>query len=423
MIKEASQFNINLFKKKALHWASFFDTVSVFNSNGFADPYSKFDWMLMAGAANELETSSDTSFINLKSFFQKHNNQWLSGFLSYDLKNETENLSSLNSDQLQFPQLYFFVPKHVLLLKNGQLEIISTEAEDILTEIEAIKIVPSKAISLQIQSKISKIEYLEKVNQIKQHIVRGNIYETNFCQEFYAENAAIDPVSVFEELNQISPTPFACYFKANGKHVLSASPERFLAKRNQRLISQPIKGTAPRSNSPEQDEHQKNLLKNSIKEKAENVMIVDLVRNDLTKSAVPGTVKVEELYGIYSFQQVHQMISTVSATLDVKVNMVDAIKNTFPPGSMTGAPKLKAMQLIEQFEASKRSIYAGSVGYFSPDGDFDFNVVIRTILYNQVKKYLSFQVGSAITFQSDALAEYEECLLKASAMLRILADH
>ncbi|RYE29573.1 MAG: aminodeoxychorismate synthase component I, partial [Sphingobacteriaceae bacterium] len=160
---------------------------------------------------------------------------------------------------------------------------------------------------------------------------------------------------------------------------------------------------------------------NSIKEQAENVMIVDLVRNDLTKSAVPGTVKVEELFGIYSFKQVHQMISTITATLNEDIDPVDAIKNTFPPGSMTGAPKLKAMQLAEQFEVSKRSIYAGSAGYFSPDGDFDFNVIIRTILYNQTQKYLSFQVGSAITFQSEAAAEYAECLLKASAMLRVVS--
>ncbi|RYE22996.1 MAG: anthranilate synthase component I family protein, partial [Sphingobacteriaceae bacterium] len=226
--------------------------------------------------------------------------------------------------------------------------------------------------------------------------------------------------SVFQELNAASPTPFACYFKAYDKHILSASPERFLAKRNQQLISQPIKGTSACAASPQQDEYQKNLLKNSIKEQAENVMIVDLVRNDLTKSAVPGTVAVEELFGIYSFKQVHQLISTVTATLDAAIDVVDAVKNTFPPGSMTGAPKLKAMQLMEQFEVSKRSIYAGSVGYFSPDGDFDFNVVIRTILYNAAQKYLSFQVGSAITFQSKPAAEYDECLLKASAMMRVL---
>ncbi|WP_419803101.1 anthranilate synthase component I family protein [Mucilaginibacter sp.] len=421
MIKEASLININLFKRKALHWASSFNTVSVFDSNNFNDPYSDFDWMLAAGSLDELEVDANASFIHLKSFRQKYPNQWLPGFLSYDLKNEVENLTSENPDYLHFPQLYFFVPKHVLLLKNNQLEIISTEAEKTWFEIEATKIHLIKKASLQIKAKISKEEYLGKVNQIKQHILRGNIYETNFCQEFYAENAQIDPISVFEELNAVSPTPFACYFKVKDKHVISASPERFLAKRNQRLISQPIKGTAPRSPDPQQDEHQKNTLKNSIKEKAENVMIVDLVRNDLTKSALPGTVEAEELFGVYSFRQVHQMISTVSATLDERIDPVDAIKNTFPPGSMTGAPKIKAMQLAEYFEVSKRSVYAGSAGYFSPGGDFDFNVIIRTILYNAAKKYLSFQVGSAITFQSEAAAEYEECLLKASAMMQVLS--
>ncbi|MGI4751503.1 MAG: anthranilate synthase component I family protein [Janthinobacterium lividum] len=421
MIKEASHLDISLFKRKALHWASSFCTVSVFDSNNFNDTYSKFDWLLAAENLDELKVDADTSFIDLKSFRQKYPNQWLPGFLSYDLKNEVEDLTSENPDQLQFPQLYFFVPKHILILRNDQLEIISAEAEKIWEEIEATEISPAEKVSLQIKPKISKEGYLKKVNQIKQHIVRGDIYETNFCQEFYAENVEINPISVFEELNALSPTPFACYFKAYDKHILSASPERFLAKRKQQLISQPIKGTASRAASLQEDERQKNLLKNSIKEKAENVMIVDLVRNDLTKIAVPGTVAVEELFGVYSFRQVHQMISTVTATLATNIDLIDAIKSAFPPGSMTGAPKLRAMQLAEEFEVSKRSIYAGSVGYFSPDDDFDFNVIIRTILYNSTQRYLSFQVGSAITFQSEPEAEYEECLLKASAMLRILS--
>ncbi|RZL40790.1 MAG: anthranilate synthase component I family protein, partial [Pedobacter sp.] len=273
-----------------------------------------------------------------------------------------------------------------------------------------------------INQKISKAQYIKQVNGLKEHIIRGDIYEINFCQEFFAEHAVISPVETFELLNAISPTPFAGYFKVNHQYILSATPERFLCKRGSKLISQPIKGTAKRSSVFAEDEQIKINLKNDIKEQAENVMIVDLVRHDLTKSAVKGSVKVKELFGIYTFPQVHQMISTISCELNPDIHFVDAIKSAFPMGSMTGAPKVEAMKLIEEFEASKRGVYSGSFGCITPSGDFDFNVIIRSILYNQENKYLSFQVGGAITFQSEAEKEYDECLLKASAILTVLGN-
>jgi para-aminobenzoate synthetase component 1 len=159
----------------------------------------------------------------------------------------------------------------------------------------------------------------------------------------------------------------------------------------------------------------------SEKEKAENLMIVDLVRNDLARSSKTGSVKVEELFGIYSFSQVHQMISTVSSQIKETTSAVEAIKNAFPMGSMTGAPKVMAMELIEKYENTKRGLYSGAIGYFAPNSDFDFNVVIRSIQYNESKQYLNFEVGSAITYDSDANLEYEECLLKAQAMMKALA--
>jgi len=221
----------------------------------------------------------------------------------------------------------------------------------------------------------------------------------------------------------LSPTPFACFFKQHQQYALCASPERFLAKRGNKLISQPIKGTAKRQSDSMQDEQAKYQLQNSIKERQENVMVVDLVRNDLTHSAKPGTVQTEELFSIYSFRQVHQMISTVVCEMEANLSPVQAIKNTFPMGSMTGAPKISSMQLMEHFEKSKRGLYSGAIGYFGPDGDFDFNVVIRSLLYNADNKYLSLHVGSAITFDADAEQEYEECLLKASAMFKVLGRY
>jgi len=254
------------------------------------------------------------------------------------------------------------------------------------------------------------------------HINRGDIYVTNFCQEFFAEDAIIDPVNVFLQLSQISPNPFASFFKWKDNYILGASPERFLAKRGDKLISQPIKGTAKRGKTEAEDEAIKQELRNHTKELQENVMIVDLVRNDLTRSAKPGTVKTEALFEIHSFNQLHQMISTIVCNLREDVSPVEALKNTFPMGSMTGAPKISAMQLMEQNERSRRGVYSGAIGYFSPDNDFDFNVVIRSLLYNAAEKYISFHAGSAITFHADPGKEYDECLLKAKAIMAVLGS-
>ena len=192
--------------------------------------------------------------------------------------------------------------------------------------------------------------------------------------------------------------------------MISATPERFPSRRGNKLISQPIKGTSSRKKNPERDQQLKTELLKDEKERAENVMIVDLVRKDLTKSAKAGTVKVEELFGVYSFPQVHQMISTITGEVKEGVDLAAILQATFPMGSMTGAPKRKVMQLIEQYESTKRGIYSGAVGYISPEKDFDFNVVIRSILYNAKEKYLGYLVGGGITAYSEPENEDEECL-------------
>ncbi|RDC55439.1 aminodeoxychorismate synthase component I [Pedobacter chinensis] len=402
-----------------MHWANQFNVCCFLDSNQYKDAYSAYDFIIAADVEAELKCLSGMAFNQLKTFYENHR-KWVFGFFSYDLKNETEDLHSDNPDYLNFPDLYFFIPRYLVAYKDGKAEVLIGN-DSILDEINDFKVGENTTpVSLKINQKLSKTQYIEKVETLKNHIIRGDIYEVNFCQEFFAENASINPVQTFELLNEVSPTPFAGYFKIYDHYILSATPERFLCKRGSKLISQPIKGTARRSLDLAEDEQIKIQLKNDIKEQAENVMIVDLVRHDLTKSAVKGSVKVEELFGIYSFPQVHQMISTISCDLNPDIHFIDAIKNAFPMGSMTGAPKIKAMKLIEQYEESKRGIYSGSFGCINPDGDFDFNVVIRSILYNTDNKYLSFQVGGAITYQSDAGKEYEECLLKASAILKVL---
>ena len=275
---------------------------------------------------------------------------------------------------------------------------------------------------IKIKLRIHKDEYHKKVTKVLDHIKRGNIYEANFCQEFYAENATINPLEVYNHLNKISEPPFAAFLKIEHQYLLSATPERYIKKEGNKIISQPIKGTAKRLRSKIDDEKIASDLSRDIKERSENVMIVDLVRNDLSKTAKIGSVKVEELCKVYTFKQVHQMISTVVSEINETTHPIDILQSTFPMGSMTGAPKVSAMKIIEELEETKRGLYSGTVGYFTPTGDFDFNVVIRSIFYNEEKKYVSYSVGGAITAKSIPEKEYEECLLKAKAMKYVLLN-
>lgn len=422
MLKVFSIDNQDTFKLKCLQWASTFSTACYFDSNNYSDPYSAFDVFIGAGVKKDLFHSGKGSFNQLNDLLLD-NHAIIPGYFAYDLKNESEQLFSRNPDYLAFQDIYFFLPEHTILIKNNEVEINSDSPDDIwkfLKEYNTPVLVNSVTKS-RIQSRFSRDEYISTIQEIQKHIQRGDIYELNFCQEFYAENFSINPLDIFIQLNRISPTPFANFFKINHHYIISATPERFLSRRGNKLISQPIKGTSSRKSDAIQDEEQKKLLLKNEKERSENVMIVDLVRNDLTKSAKAGTVKVEELFGLYSFKQVHQMISTVVCEVKEGISNTSILSNTFPMGSMTGAPKIRAMQLAEKYERSKRGVYSGAVGYFAPNGDFDFNVVIRTILYNADTNYLSFHVGSAITLDSDPEKEYDECLLKGMAITEVLS--
>jgi para-aminobenzoate synthetase component 1 len=419
--------NPKLFKKQLLYWSQQFREIIYLDSNDYPQVYSSYDCVVAVDAFTSIKTDFHNAFEDLKQY-QQTSKDWLFGYLSYDLKNNAESLSSNNFDGHDFPDLFFFQPKKLFLLKGNKLEIkylnfCDDEVESDLEEIEQISnLENSKEEKLIIQQRISKKEYISKVSKALEHIHRGDIYELNFCMEFFADNATINPFEKFSLLNQISQPPFATFFKNNKHFLLSATPERYLRKDGERIISQPIKGTAKRFADPLEDLNSKNQLASDPKERSENIMITDLVRNDLSKTAQKGSVEVTELCGVYSFLQVHQMITTITSKLDNQYAVIDVIKTTFPMGSMTGAPKIAAMKIIEELEETKRGLYSGAVGYFTPDGDFDFNVVIRSILYNQDKKYVSFSVGSAITSLSIPEKEYEECLLKAKAMREVLGD-
>ena len=417
--------NPSLFKEQLLYWAQQFREVAFLDSNSYPQAYSSYDCLLAVDAFTLLQTDYDNAFEDLKQY-QQTTKDWLFGYLSYDLKNDSERLQSNNFDGLDFPDLFFFQPKKIFLLKGNQLEtrylhLCDDELQEDYQDITTI--VPQQSTasdSVMVQARIDQKKYLEQVQKMQEYIHKGDIYEANFCMEFYAENATIQPLEKFQKLNAISQPPFAVFLKNNQQYLLSATPERYLRKEGEDLISQPIKGTAKRYEDPVADEKAKDDLASNPKERAENIMITDLVRNDLSRTAQKGSVQVEELCGIYSFMQVHQMISTITSKMDEKYAVIDVLRLTFPMGSMTGAPKISAMKIIEELEATKRGLYSGAVGYFTPEGDFDFNVVIRSILYNQKKQYLSFSVGSAITALSVPEQEYEECLLKAKAMKSVL---
>jgi para-aminobenzoate synthetase component I len=413
------------FKEQLLGWGQQFREITFLDSNSFSDVYSRFDCVLAVDAFTSIKTDFCNAFEDLKNY-QQTSRDWLFGYLSYDLKNDVENVESTNFDGLNFPDLFFFQPKKIFLLKGNRLEMqylkmCDDEMEEDWQEIiQKTKSKPHTNSILAIKQRISKHRYTDKVTQILKHIQRGDIYEATFCMEFFAKNATINPLDTFLKLNGISQAPFASFFKNNNHFLLSASPERYLKKEGQNLLSQPIKGTAKRFLNPHDDEKAKCNLAQDPKERAENIMITDLVRNDLSRTAQKGSVAVKELCGIYSFLQVHQMISTITSTLKKQHSPVEALATTFPMGSMTGAPKRAALKIIETLEETKRGLYSGSVGYFTPDGDFDFNVVIRSILYNQDNQYLSFSVGSAITALSIVENEYQECLLKAKALFEVL---
>lgn len=456
--------------KRMQAWAGdALQTCVLLNSNDYGrDLYSSFPWVFAMGVHDLYEAGAKDAFDGLKKFSDTRSD-WLFGYFAYDLKNQLEPLTSKNPDHWGLPPIRFFSPVILILpeahgirigtvpgygrfsdaeLVAGALKQSFAADERAAPAGEQIAVTPQQASpkgeqtasvgkqaatvrqespaadagesqNLLIRARVDKARYLRHLKSIKDHIQAGDIYEMNYCMEFYAEQANIHPVRVYEALNRLSEAPFSCFYQHRDFYLLGSSPERFMKKLGQKLCSQPIKGTAPRGKDAAEDLHIRQALYEDAKERSENVMIVDLVRNDLSRTAVKDSVQVEELYGVYPFRQVNQMISTVSSRLHPDHHYLDAIRLAFPMGSMTGAPKFRAMQLIDQYEDTRRGLYSGSVGYITPEKNFDFNVVIRSILYDRHRKFLSFMAGSAITIGSVPEREYEECLLKARAMAQV----
>jgi para-aminobenzoate synthetase component I len=405
-------------KRKMLSWANRFGIFCFLDNHRYQTNYHSVECLLAIGSKSSFIANAGNALTDLQDFLNEKP-RWLFGHLCYDLKNEIELLTSLHKDKIGFPDIFFFEPKIIIRLSEKEMEIESEDDagkifEEIMQSDERLEL-PNELVN--IQQRVSKKEYIDTIGELKKHILRGDCYEINYCMEFFAENAIADPLSVYQKLSKSSPNPFSALYKLEDKWLICASPERFLKKERNKILSQPIKGTSSRFlKDKNKDKESKEELFASEKDRSENVMVVDLVRNDLARVCKEGTVKVDELFGIYSFPQVHQMISTVSGELKEEISFTDIIRSTFPMGSMTGAPKRRVMELIDQYERSGRGIFSGAVGYITTEGDFDFNVVIRSIMYNASEKYLSFMAGSGITFYSNAEKEYDECLLKAEAM-------
>ncbi len=354
------------------------------------------------GVKDELSLfdKDENIFYQLESFLESKKSETKLLFISYDLKNNIESLTSKNKDLINFPIIKCIVPKKILRTKDFK------------------NLTNTKNKPIGFRPEINKKKYLSIVNNIKNHIQKGDIYETNFCYNWLANHEIKNPYSIYQKLENLTKAPFKLYANLDTHTIISASPERFIKKTGNKLISQPIKGTSKRHVDPKIDKILIENLKNNTKERTENIMIVDLVRNDMSRIASKESVSVDELCQVYTFENIHQMISSISCKINNTVSFSEILKAMFPMGSMTGVPKIRAMELMDKYEQTKRGLYSGAIGLIHPNGDFDFNVVIRTLIYNKINNYLSFSVGSAITINSEAEKEYEETLVKAEAIFK-----
>jgi len=400
----------NEFKSKLVQWADRFTCFSYLDSNQARDQYTHYDFILAVDALSwyhNLDELTDGKF-----YF---------GHLGYNFN------SSQNAEKpfIDFGDCLFFEPRYILYGKNGRLHINrnSMESLEILSSIQAEIPMDYNIPKFNFKSRTEKNEYIQNIDRIQDSIRKGQFYELNYCVEFYNENASINAAATFHKINQVAKSPMSALIKYEDRYALCFSPERLAQLSGCQLISQPIKGTARRNLIDSTLDCQiKQDLETSIKERAENIMIVDLVRNDMTPYAKTGSIQVDELCKVYTFPFVHQMISTVSAELKDKKQAKHALRNLLPAGSMTGAPKMEVMHNIQEIENFTRGLYAGNIGYFEPNGNFDFNVVIRTLYYDAKHQNISLAVGGAITLLSDAKREYNECLLKAEGILRFFHD-
>ncbi|MBC5740088.1 aminodeoxychorismate synthase component I [Blautia sp. 2744] len=350
------------------------------------------------------------------------------GYFSYEYGRKLMEVDSVKEDLVSIPDavlvfydFYIIEDRHeqrTYLIANG----ITREAAKLLDEMESR--INGKPVYMQkesdteypieVQPNFAKDEYKQAVDRMIRYIIEGDIYITNMTQQLTVKSDKV-PLDVFYDLRENNPSPFGGYFDYGDFQIVCASPERFLKMQKGHVNTRPIKGTRKRGETPEEDMFMRTELENSEKDKSELLMIVDLERNDLNRVCRPGSVKVTELFSVEEYATVFHLVSDIEGDLEESKNVMDLLEAAFPGGSITGAPKYRAMEIIDELENNKRNLYTGSIGYLTLDGGCDFNIVIRTALYKDGKYYLG--VGGGITAESDLEFEYEETLQKAKAVL------
>lgn len=352
------------------------------------------------------------------------------GYFSYDLGRVIEDLPITANQEVKIPDCYFYFYDNAVIVDNLKKKTYITSLGILNSKEKSIYKIKHKIMSgskviyreiyksdTKFTSNFNKSKYIETVEKVRQFIRNGDIYITNLTQRFCCKTKK-EPYEIYKNLRHINPAPFAALMNVEDFSLVSSSPERFLKIRNTVVETRPIKGTRPRGKNKEEDLKNKQELINSEKDKSELLMIVDLERNDLSKVCKPYSVKVTELFKLEEYSTVFHLVSTVIGELKTEYTAVDCIKACFPGGSITGAPKVRSMEIIEDLENTRRNIYTGCIGYLGFDGNADLNIVIRTILIKDEKAYLG--VGGGITWESENESEYNETLDKAEALMNVL---
>ncbi|MCC3864042.1 aminodeoxychorismate synthase component I [Terrisporobacter petrolearius] len=361
------------------------------------------------------------------------------GYLSYDLGNYIEKLPRSAKDDLNGYDLYFGLYDSVIVVDHlKEKTYIATPDLDVKKEENLVLNIENKIDEAEIngvnpicyeekevsptklKSNFTKKEFENSVEKVRQYIKNGDIYQANLTQRFSGKTT-LSSYELYRDLRKVSPAPFGAYLNFDDFNILSNSPERFIKCMDKKLETRPIKGTRPRGKNKEEDLKLQEELRNSEKDKAELLMIVDLERNDIGRISKIGSVKVPELFVIEPYANVNHLVATVVGELDEDKDAVDAIKATFPGGSITGAPKIRAMEIIDELEPTQRNAYTGSIGYIGFNGDMDLNIAIRTVIKKEDDVY--FQVGGGMTWGSDPREEYQETLDKAQSIMRALRGY
>ncbi len=397
-------------KEKWLDIVSQYEVCLYLDSNrDTQDRYTRYECIATAGLQDKCEIFSDWQ--PAFNFVKQNKGKWIFFAFAYEAYNAPLSLPYKPYTQ---PTAVLWTPKYwITLSKNEEIQ-----SNNLPFFEQKVSDLEKPVHCIELQPVWTREDYFSRFNKVIHHIREGDVYELNLCQLFMANVPELNTLAVFKKIQNQTKMPYSAYWKYAPYTVMSTSPERMVALRKDTLIAQPMKGTQRKTS--ENDTKSKVLLQQSLKNRAENVMITDLMRNDLAKSCITGSIEVEHLFEVLDYGNVYQMISTIKGTILPEYHFLHAFYNVFPAGSMTGAPKKRSVQIIQELENSPRGWFSGSIGYISPFQEADSNVLIRSLCYNSDSQELLLHTGGAVVYHSDAVQEYEETLLKAERIRDIL---